>query len=146
MISNPTRHPLYRVWWNMRQRCHNENHPAYVDYGGRGIRVCERWNSFESFVTDVGPRPAGLFLDRRDNDGNYEPSNCRWITRREQNINQRRSIYVSIGSDILPLKDACRRLGVKYFSVLSRIHKLGWDKADAIREPIGNGRRIRQCQ
>ena len=87
-------HPLYRVWAAMHNRCKNPNVPAYVYYGARGISVCERWSGsdgFLNFLTDMGPRPDGLTLERVDNDGNYEPSNCKWATREEQRANRRDS-------------------------------------------------------
>ena len=79
-------------WNNMRQRCLNQRHPAYPDYGGRGITVCKRWlgpNGFIAFLADMGARPIGKSLDRRDVDGNYEPDNCRWATPLEQMRNRR---------------------------------------------------------
>jgi hypothetical protein len=82
--------PTYRSWKGMLQRCSNPNHVAWKNYGGRGIRVCEQWiNSFEAFLSDMGERPAGKTLDRKDNDGNYEPSNCKWSTKGEQALNRR---------------------------------------------------------
>jgi hypothetical protein len=73
----------------MKTRCLNQNSPIYPHYGGRGITICESWMSFEDFYDDMGDRPEGKSLDRIDNEGNYEPSNCRWATATQQNRNQR---------------------------------------------------------
>lgn len=82
--------PTYHTWISMRERCRNPNATKYELYGGRGIKVCERWESFENFLADVGPRPSGRTLDRFPNkDGDYEPSNVRWATILEQRNNQR---------------------------------------------------------
>jgi len=79
----------------MFQRCYNKNCGNYKRYGGRGISVCERWHTFENFLADMGDRPTGKTLDRYpDNDGNYEPGNCRWATRNEQNNNKRTSRFI----------------------------------------------------
>ena len=89
-------HPLYQTWSSMLNRCYNPKNKSYNYYGQRGIRVCDRWrfgengeHGFECFLADMGPRPAGNSLDRINSSGNYEKSNCRWATAREQSNNRR---------------------------------------------------------
>ena len=85
----------YYSWSSMKQRCANQNTPRYKDYGGRGIRVCNRWLKFENFLEDMGEKPEGyrISIDRIDNDGNYEPNNCKWSTPKEQASNRRNNVH-----------------------------------------------------
>jgi hypothetical protein len=83
--------PVYRSWNQMLQRCYNPKTPRFEHYGGRGIRVCERWHLFVNFFEDMGPRPVSHSIERIDVNGNYEPANCKWIPKAEQSKNQRRS-------------------------------------------------------
>lgn len=83
------RSPTYISWANMRARCNNPNHHRYKSYGGRGIKVCKRWNDFKKFFIDMGPRPEGMTLDRMDVNKNYCKANCRWATDAEQRANKR---------------------------------------------------------
>lgn len=85
----------HRSWGYMRSRCLDPNSSSYSYYGGRGVTICKQWDSFEQFLKDLGPRPKGKTLDRIDPNGNYEPSNCRWATRREQCWNKRNSRIVT---------------------------------------------------
>lgn len=94
---------MYNSWCSMIQRCTNPNLPDFKHWGGRGITVCERWRcivprgtGFKNFVTDMGMRPPGYTLDRINNDGNYEPGNCRWATRKEQRANSRGDIMPAV--------------------------------------------------
>jgi len=91
--ENADSKPLYRTWSSMKTRCLNKNHEAYHNYGGRGIKVCDRWMKYENYIEDIlkeiGPKPEGKSVDRIDNDGNYEPGNVRWATRKEQRANRR---------------------------------------------------------
>jgi len=84
------RTPTYQTWVDMVKRCTKPRATAWHYYGGRGIKVCKRWMTFENFLGDMGERPNGLTLDRINNDGNYEPGNCRWATRKQQSVNRRK--------------------------------------------------------
>lgn len=84
-----TRSPTYRSWMSMRTRCNCPTQPKFMRYGGRGIRVCKRWDDFATFLADMGERPEGTSIDRINNDGDYEPENCRWATKAQQLKNRR---------------------------------------------------------
>lgn len=115
-----TQHPLYNVWKAMRHRCRNPNSDCWKHYGGRGITICDRWDSFHNFLSDIGPKPKGYTLDRIDNDGNYEPSNCRWATRREQMRNQSVTRWVMIEGKRHRAADLSDISGIKTDSIVER--------------------------
>lgn len=128
---------LYWVWAAMIQRCTNPANPSYADYGGRGICVCERWRKFENFASDMAPRPAGHLLDRRDNNGDYEPGNCRWVTRCLQNSNRRNCLYVFDAGEEVTLREYCRRHALAYRPIVKRIQNRGWSVEQALSIPVG---------
>lgn len=96
----------------MHQRCSNPNHPKFKHYGARGIRVCSEWNDFEAFRADMGERPLGHTIGRQDNEGNYEKSNCRWETARQQGNNTRRNVKFEWHGEQLTLSEIARLEGV----------------------------------
>lgn len=131
------RQRLYWVWADMRQRCSNPNHKAFANYGGRGIKVTERWQAFENFLSDMWPRPDGGLLERVNNDGDYGNDNCKWATRKEQNSNRRNCIHVDDGGETVTLKEKCRRLGLPYRPIIKRIKERNWPIEKALSLPLG---------
>jgi len=129
-FKNP--HPLYQVWRSMRDRCLNPNYRQWNDYGGRGIKICSRWDDFHAFVEDMGPRPKGYSLDRIDNDGDYTPENCRWASRKEQQRNQRVTRYVTIEGQQYRAVDLADKAGVKTDTIVSRAER-GLPMVDVLR-------------
>lgn len=130
--------PEYRTWQAMMQRCHSTTYHSYADYGGRGIKVCARWQSFENFLADMGLRPPGTSLDRwPDNDGNYEPGNCRWATPTEQNRNQRRNVQIEAFGECRSLAEWCHLLGRNRRIVAQRIRRDRWDAERALQTATG---------
>lgn len=134
------RRRLYWVWADMLSRCRNPNHRQFKNYGGRGITVCDRWSLFENFEADMGVRPEGGMLDRRENDGPYSPENCRWATRQEQNSNRRNCIYVPHGTEKVTLKEYCRREALPYRAIVKRIQDRNWPIGLALSAPVGRGK------
>lgn len=126
----------------MIQRCTNPKAVSYPSYGGRGISVCARWRTFQNFVADMGLRPAGTSIERVNQNGNYEPGNCRWATPKEQARNTSRSIIVSIDGAMMCLKDWAQENGVRYNTIVVRLAR-GWDLKEALTVPINHkGRRF----
>lgn len=111
----------YSSWQAMKRRCKDAG-PLFPTYRAAGIMVCDRWrHSFENFLDDMGERPPGLSLDRIDNDGNYEPGNCRWATRGEQSRNRRNIVWIFYDGSRMCLKDACEAAGVTKNTVTQKV-------------------------
>lgn len=131
----------YQSWIAMKKRCRYVKHPCYHRYGGRGITVCDRWiDSFENFLADMGPRPEGMTLDRIDNDGNYEPGNCKWSTRAEQTLKRRCNRNIEYRGKTQTLKEWCDELGLKRPRINERLRR-GWSVKDAFERPSLQGRK-----
>lgn len=120
----------------MLNRVNNPKTKGYAYYGGRGITVCERWLRFEGFYADMGPTyENGLSLDRIDSNGNYEPSNCRWVTLTEQNRNKRSNVLLTFRSHTLIMSAWSERLGIPYSRLAYRVSR-GWPHERALTEGI----------
>jgi hypothetical protein len=125
----------YASWIAMKARCNRPSHMHYSSYGGRGIVICERWLQFENFLADMGPRPSRKHsLDRIDNDGNYEPGNCRWATAYEQGANTRQNRLITFRGTTMCLKNWARTVGIKENLLRYRISK-GWTLDKALTTP-----------
>lgn len=123
--------PTYKSWQEMKARCTNEKHISYPNYGGRGIKVCKRWDLFENFLADMGEKPTGTSLDRKNNNTNYTKHNCHWATRLEQNNNRRQCRYIKYHGKELTIAQWCRELSIPYPRTYHRlvIQKLSPAKA-----------------
>lgn len=122
----PSRRPEYRAWEAMHARCYSDTCISYPHYGARGIKVCERWQSFENFLDDMGPKPSRKHsLDRKDNDGDYTPENCRWATKVEQMNNRTNSRWLEHDGKRMTLAQWARELGITEAALESRLRK-GW--------------------
>lgn len=132
------RHPVYRTWSHMLQRCENPSRKCYKDYGGRGITVCSEWHDFIPFRdwALANGWGKGLTLDRIDNDGNYEPGNCRWTTRKEQARNRRSNRLITFNSKTQTLVEWAEEVGVKLNTLHDRIDTYHWPIERALTEPI----------
>lgn len=128
-------HPLYQTWKDMRKRCLNPKCKSFENYGGRGIKVCDRWSSFAKFVQDMGAKAEGHSLDRIDNNGDYSPSNCKWSTRQDQMSNKRTNRWITYGGETLTSAQWSRRLGGCANRVQGRL-TAGWSEERAVSTPV----------
>jgi len=133
-----THSKAFKVWSMMRERCEKDYNASYGNYGGRGISICERWQTFENFFADMGDPPSRAHsIDRfPDNDGNYEPGNCRWATVKEQSRNRRTNHLLTLGSETMTLVEWAEKYGANPKVVNGRI-RIGWDLLRALTVPRG---------
>lgn len=117
------RTPEYKVWAAMLKRCRATTGREHKNYSARGITVCDRWIRFENFIADMGKRPDGATLDRINNDGNYEPDNCRWATPLQNHRNRRNTRMVTIGGQTKHITEWARERGLSINTVTVRIHR-----------------------
>jgi len=134
---NASRTSEYRIWCTMIQRCTNPNSVTYPRYGGRGVRVCERWaESFENFQSDMGKRPSTKHsIDRIDGEGHYEPGNCRWVTSKVQGRNKRNNIVLTVDGESLCVSEWSERTGIPYGTIYARVRS-GWNAERAVKTPL----------
>lgn len=130
----------YRAWTGMRDRCNNKNNKRYEDYGGRGIKVCERWsnkkNGFENFLEDIGEIPKDRYLCRVRINGNYFPKNCKLSRREEQSKNKRTTRLITFNNKTQCLADWAVELNINYETLWARIYKYGWSIQKAFTRPV----------
>lgn len=145
-VSVNTRHGMtgtreYTSWRSMLQRCYDQKSDAYANYGGRGIQVCDSWRqSFERFFAFMGERPSRHSLDRWPNqNGNYEPGNCRWANRTQQSQNRRSNRLLTHGGETKTVAEWASITGLPYSTLFARIHRRGWDTEMALTVPRRKG-------
>lgn len=135
---------LHKVWLQMKGRCYNPNNSSYKNYGGRGIEICKEWkDSFQAFYDwsiangyDETVERGKCTLDRIDVNGNYEPSNCRWVSQKVQSRNKRQNIKVEFRGETKVLKDWALELGINYNTLYSRLHNSDWNIEKSFTEPV----------
>lgn len=123
----------YSAWADMLDRCNNPKNRAYPRYGGRGIKVCEKWRTLNAFLADMGEAPQGKFLDRINNDGNYEPANCRWVTPRESAQNRCTTKKIEFLGQVCSIAEWARRSGLTVKCLYWRLNN-GWSPRKALTE------------
>lgn len=126
----------YDVWCQMKSRCYSRNNPTYKNYGGRGIKVCDRWKKYENFLDDMGRRPSPKHsIERKNNDGDYEPGNCIWATRTEQCRNKRNNRWITYKGERLTLSEWAKKAGMRRTTLRMRLDVYKWSFAKAITPP-----------
>ena len=127
---------IYEVWQHMHSRCRDKADKSYKDYGGRGIKVCQRWGRFENFYFDMGDLPEGLTIERIDNSKGYFPDNCKWATIKEQANNKRTNIIIEYQGQHLTLSQWADKIHVKYPALWDRVRKAHWPIERALTKEV----------
>ena len=144
-MSRPAKHghavggrqsPEYTAWSNMLRRCDNPKHPQFKNYGGRGVKVHHRWWEFDNFLADMGLRPPGMSLERKDNSKGYAPENCVWATQKQQMNNTRVTTIVKLDGVSKPLSVWCAELRMNKSTVRKRVVRDGWSWERALLTPV----------
>lgn len=126
----------YQIWKGLRKRCNNQNDKRYNDYGGRGIKVCDRWSNYEHFYADMGERPSkDHSIDRIDNNGDYSPENCRWALKKIQSNNCRSNTIIAHNGLSLTVSEWADKSLVSYHTFWQRLYRLNWDIERALNTP-----------
>jgi hypothetical protein len=125
----------YSAWVHIRERCYRKSHKAYRYYGGRGIKVCDQWlHCFENFLADMGECPPGLTIERNNSNGDYEPGNCRWATRKDQNRNTKRNTFIQLRGEKKCISEWAEITGISKTVIRWRIYN-GWSPERALTTP-----------
>ena len=135
IIHGHSKERSHRIWQRMMKRCYDPNATRFKDWGGRGISVCERWHTYENFLSDMGQCPDGMSINRKNNDGNYEPGNCDWATSIEQNNNRRDNRILEVGGVEHTVAEWSRISNIGPSTIMKRLN-LGWTPKDAVTKPV----------
>lgn len=135
-----SRASIYGIWCSMKSRCLNKNTVAYKDYGGRGITVCERWMTFANFYEDMGDKPDGMSIERKDNDLGYCKENCEWAPMARQAQNRRSARIITARGVSMSMTDWAKASGIRVATIWHRI-SIGWPEDDAVTVPLIKDRR-----
>lgn len=133
----------YRIWLGMLERCLYKTSRDYAGWGGRGIKVCDRWRKFAAFLEDMGEAPVGLSLDRRDNNGNYNKQNCRWATCKEQHNNKRSNRVLDYAGESLTVSQWAERTGIHKSALRYRL-EAGWSIEEALTTKVNYSNNLKR--
>jgi hypothetical protein len=133
--------PTYKIWRDMKTRCQNKNSSGYPKYGAKGVTVCQRWQTFENFLADMGEQPQpGYTIERRENGKGYTPDNCLWIPKAEQARNKTTNHRITANGETKTLADWARALNTDHTTLLGRLAR-GWPEEEAVTRPVHHIRR-----